>query len=134
CPPGHQILEVATSCDHAHFARLRARDRRAYNQEKKKIRETILDVIEARYVPRLRDHLAMRVMGTPATNERFCRAPAGNSYGAALTPRNVTLAKGPYRSALDNLWLVNATAGFPSVAGTAAAGIRLYRELTGDAV
>lgn len=134
CPPGHQILEVATSCDHAHFARLRQSDRRAYNQEKKRLRETILDVIEAHYVPRLRDHLAMRVMGTPATNERFCRAPAGNSYGAALTPRNVTLAKGPYQSALDNLWLVNATAGFPSVAGTAAAGIRLYRELTGDAV
>jgi len=134
CPPGDQILEVATSCDYTRMARLRERDRRAYNHEKRKIRETILDVIEARYVPRLRDHLVLRVVGTPATNARFCRAPEGNAYGAALTPRNVSLGKGPYRSALANLWMVGATAGFPSVAGTAAAGIRLYRELSGDAV
>lgn len=129
CPPGHQILEVATACDHGRLARLRSEDRRAYNKEKRRIRETILDVIEARYVPRLRDHLSLRVTGTPATNERFCGAPAGNAYGAALTPRNVTPWKGPYRTSLDNLYQVNATAGFPSVAGTISAGMRLYREL-----
>ena len=134
CPPGHQILEVATCADHAYFAELRSRDRRAYNAEKKRIRELILDVIEARYVPRLRDHLALRLVGTPVTNERFCRAPAGNAYGAALVPRNVTLGRRPYRSRLDNLWLANATAGLPSVAGALGAGMKLYAELTGDVV
>ncbi len=134
CPPGHQILEVATSCDHARLARLRQDDRRAYNAEKKKIRETILEVIEASYVPRLREHLSMRVTGTPATNERFCWAPAGNSYGAALTPAHVGFHRKPFQSSLENLWLVNATAGFPSVAGTVGAGLELYRQLTGDRV
>lgn len=131
CPPGDQILEVATACDHARFAALRERDRRAYNLEKKRIRERILDVLDERFVPRIRDHLVMRVTGTPATSARFCRAPAGNAYGAALTPRNVGPRRGPFRSAsLDNLWLVNATAGFPSVAGAIGAGMRLHRELT----
>jgi all-trans-retinol 13,14-reductase len=134
CPPGEQVLEVATACDHGRFAALREGDRRAYNAEKRKIRERILDVIEESYVPRLRDHLVLRVTGTPATNARFCRAPEGNSYGAALTPRNVGPERKPFRSALHNLWLVNATAGFPSVAGALGAGMRLYRELTGDAV
>jgi phytoene dehydrogenase-like protein len=134
CPPGHQILEVATCADHAHFAALRQRDRRAYNAEKRRIRERILDVIEARYVPRLRDHLAMRVVGTPVTNERFCRAPAGNAYGAALTPAYVTLGRRPFRTRLDNLWMANATAGLPSVAGALGAGMKLYGELTGDVV
>jgi phytoene dehydrogenase-like protein len=134
CPPGHQILEVATACDHARMAALRARDRAAYNREKKRIRETLLDVIEARYVPRIREHLALRVAGTPATNERFCRAPAGNSYGAALTPAFVNLERKPRRTSLDNLWMVNATAGLPSVAGAIGSGMRLYRELTGDVV
>lgn len=134
CPPGHQILEVATACDHDRFARLRASDRRAYNQEKRRIRERILDVIEERYVPRLREHLAMRLTGTGATNARFCRAPQGNAYGAALTPANVGVHRRPFRTSLENLWMVNATAGMPSVAGTVGAGIRLYRELTGDAV
>lgn len=134
CPPGHQILEVATACDHAHFAALRMRDRRRYNQEKKKVRDTILDILEAHYVPGLRKHLALQVMGTPATNERFCGAPAGNSYGASLVPKNISLERKPYRTSLDNLWIANATAGMPSVAGAMGAGARLYQELTGDEV
>lgn len=135
CPPGEQILEVATCCDHARFERLRRDDRRAYNQEKKKIRETILDVLESRYVPSLRKHLSFRMAGTPATNERYCWAPAGNAYGAALTPRNVGIHRKPWRAAaIDNLWMVNATAGFPSVAGTVGAGMKLYKDLTGDSV
>jgi all-trans-retinol 13,14-reductase len=134
CPPGHQILEVATCADHATFADLRRRDRRAYNIEKKRIRERILDVIEASYIPHLRDHLALRLVGTPATNERFCRAPAGNAYGAALVPAHVTLGRRPFRTELDNLWMANATAGLPSVAGAVGAGMRLYGELTGDVV
>ena len=129
CPPGHQILEVATACDHDRFAALRKRDRRAYNVEKKKIRENLLDLVEATYVPGLHDHLAMRVTGTGATSARFCRAPAGNAYGAALTPANVGVHRRPFRSSLENLWMVNATAGLPSVAGTIGAGLRLFREL-----
>ena len=129
CPEDEQILELATAVDHAWFARLRATDRRAYNREKKRVVETVLGVVEARYVPRLREHLAVRLAGTPATNERFCRAPAGNSYGAALVPANVGPGRGPYRSAVENLWMANATAGFPSVAGAVGAGVRLYSQL-----
>lgn len=128
CPEGDQILEVATSCDYDRFANLRRSDRPAYHREKKRIRDTILDLIQAEFVPRLRDHLVMRVTGTPATNERYCFAPKGNSYGSALTPANVGFDRRPQR-ALDNLWLVNATAGFPSVAGTIGAGLRLFDEL-----
>ena len=36
--------------------------------------------------PRLREHLAIQVAGSPVTNERYCFAPEGNAYGAALTP------------------------------------------------
>ncbi|CAN5925222.1 NAD(P)/FAD-dependent oxidoreductase [soil metagenome] len=131
CPPGDQILEVATACDYRRFAELRQRDRRAYNLEKKKIREGLFDVLAAHYVPGLREHLVMRLAGTPATNARFVWAPEGNSYGAALTPRNMGPQRRPFRSALDNLWLVNATAGFPSVAGAIGAGMRLHAELAG---
>jgi all-trans-retinol 13,14-reductase len=129
CPAGDQILEVATACDYRTFAELRRQDRRAYNRLKQRTREQLLDVIETHYVPKLRDHLVMRVTGTPATNERFCRAPEGNSYGARLDPRNVGRARGPHRSLLRNLWFANATAGFPSVAGAASAGMKLYEIL-----
>ncbi|MBE7452102.1 MAG: NAD(P)/FAD-dependent oxidoreductase [Kofleriaceae bacterium] len=130
CPPGHQILELATSAPHAHFRHLRDTDRRRYNLEKKRLRDRMLAIVEDRYVPGLRRHLVMRVMGTPATNERFCGAPEGNAYGAALTPATVGLGRVPAETPFRNLWLANATAGYPSVAGTVRAGLDLYRTLS----
>lgn len=129
CPPGHQILELATSAPYAPFRALRDRDRRRYNLEKKRIRDRILEIVEERYVPDLRRHLDLRVMGTPVTNERFCGAPAGNAYGVALTPRHVGRGRVPHETPLGNLWLVNATAGYPSVAGTVKAGLELHARL-----
>ncbi len=131
CPPGHQILELCTACDYQHMAELRERDRRAYNVEKKKIRDRILAIVERDYVPKLREHLTMRVTGSPATNARYCRAPKGNSYGAALTPANVTLARKPVQTSLGNLYLANATAGMPSVSGAIGSGVKLAREMRG---
>jgi all-trans-retinol 13,14-reductase len=129
CPPGEQILEIATSADYAPLKALRDTDRRAYNAEKKKLRERILSIVEEQYVPGIREHLALRVMGTPATNERYCWAPEGNAYGAALTPRNVGFSRVPFETPFSNLWLVNATAGFPSIGGTVKAGMDLFERL-----
>jgi all-trans-retinol 13,14-reductase len=129
CPPGHQILEIATSAPYQAWRQLRDTDRRRYNAEKKKVRDRILEIVEERYVPGLREHLAIRVMGTPVTNARFCGAPEGNAYGAALTPRHVGLGRVSSETPLSNLWLANATAGYPSVAGTVKAGLDLYRRL-----
>ena len=130
CPPGTQILELATSAPYAPWRELRTRDRRAYNAAKKRIRDRILQIVEERYVPGLRRHLDLMVMGTPVTNERFCGAPAGNAYGVALTPRHVGRGRVPHETPLRNLWLANATAGYPSVAGTVKAGIDLHARLS----
>jgi phytoene dehydrogenase-like protein len=129
CPPGHQILELATSAPYQPWHELRKNDRRAYNLAKKQVRDRLLEIVEERYVPGLRQHLAMRVMGTPATNARFCGAPEGNAYGAALTPANVR-RRVSAETPLANLWLANATAGFPSVAGTVKTGLDLHRRLS----
>jgi all-trans-retinol 13,14-reductase len=129
CPPGHQILELATSAPYARWAALRERDRRQYNLEKKQLRDRLLELVEQRYVPGLRKRLMLQVMGTPATNARFCGAPEGNAYGAALTPRHVGLGRVAAETPLSNLWLVNATAGYPSVAGTVKAGLDLHKRL-----
>ncbi len=126
CPPGHQVLEIATSAPYAAWRQLRDTDRRRYNLEKKRVRDRIVEIVEQRYAPGLSQHLAVRVMGTPATNERFCGAAAGNAYGVALTPRHVGLGRIAGETPLANLWLVNATAGYPSVAGTVRAGLELH--------
>ena len=95
------------------------------------MREHLLDVIEERFIPGLRDHIDVFAIGTPTTNERFVHAPRGNSYGAALTPEHVNTSRRP-QQALENLWLVNATAGWPSVAGTVSSGRRLVHQLLGE--
>jgi all-trans-retinol 13,14-reductase len=133
CAPNHQILEVATSCSYAYFDELKRTDRKAYTRAKTRIRDRILDVIQDHYVPGLRRNLAMKVAGTPTTNQDYVRAPRGNAYGANLTPGNM-FPRVPNETPLDNLWLVNATAGYPSVGGTVGAGIRLYERLERDRV
>jgi all-trans-retinol 13,14-reductase len=129
CPPGEQILEIATSAPYAAWSALRASDRRRYNAQKKRVRERILSIVEERYVPNLARHTVMRVMGTPATNARFCFAPAGNAYGSALTPQNVGFRRVPYTTPYENLFNVNATAGYPSIGGTVKAGLALADQL-----
>jgi all-trans-retinol 13,14-reductase len=131
-PPTCQTLQVATHASYSQWSALRERDPRAYRREKKRLRNHLLDVIETRFVPGLRDHIDVFALGTPATNERFVRAPQGNSYGAALTPEHVTTGRRPIQ-ALDNLWLVNASAGWPSVAGTVGSGTRLAHQLIEEA-
>jgi phytoene dehydrogenase-like protein len=128
-PPGAQILEVATHAPHAPWRELRDRDPRAYNREKKKLREHLYDVIEARFVPNLRDHVDVFAIGSPATNERFVRAPFGNAYGAALVPAQVTASRRPMNTPIENLWLCNASAGWPSIGGTVGSGRRLAHRL-----
>ena len=128
CPPGTQILELATSAAYAPFKELRDRDPRSYHREKKRIRDRIVGVVEDCYVPGLSRHIVKAITGTPATNERYCWAPSGNAYGSALTPLNVR-KRIPFETPLDNLWVVNASAGFPSIAGTVGAGMELVDEL-----
>lgn len=128
CPPGTQILELATSAAYAPFKQLRERDPQRYHREKKRIRDRIVEVVEERYVPDLSRHIVKAITGTPATNERYCWAPSGNAYGSALTPPNVR-RRIPFETPLGNLWVVNASAGFPSIAGTVAAGIQLVDEV-----
>jgi phytoene dehydrogenase-like protein len=128
-PPGHQILEVATACDYGHFATLARDDPRAYTKEKIKVRDRIFEILEDELIPGLRGHLAMRVAGTPTTNEHFCRAPRGNAYGAALTPEHTQWPRVAFETPLRNLFLVNATAGYPSIGGTVGSGMRLFDRL-----
>ncbi len=128
-PPGRQILELATHAPHAEWRALRDRDPRAYNREKKKLREHLYDVLEDRFIPHLRDHVDVFAIGSPATNERFVHAPHGNAYGAALVPAHVHAARRPTKTPIENLWLCNATAGWPSIGGTVGTGRRLAHRL-----
>lgn len=130
-PAGGQTLCVATCAATEPYRDLRERNRDAYRERKRRLRERIVDVISERYVPGLREHVSVAACGTPATNERIVGAPFGNAYGAEL---GTDAHRVPMDTPIPNLFLCNASAGWPSVAGTIASGMRLHERLGGSAV
>lgn len=131
-PAGGQIMEIATNADYGRLRRLKNEGRKAYRREKYGVAKAMIDLVERHYVPGLRRHIAVKVVGTSTTNEDYVRAPAGNAYGSALTIQTVNLGRLKADTPWRNLWWCNASSGFPGFFGTTATGLRLYSRLTGD--
>ena len=132
-PPDSQTMILATNCASEPFCNLRKNDFQQYRKLKKEIHEHMLDAMEKNFIPNFRKHLAFDISGTPPTNERYCLAPNGNAYGSALTPQNVK-QRVPMETPISNLWLCNASTGWPSVAGTIGTGMKLHEKLTGSRI
>ncbi|MGB7416230.1 MAG: NAD(P)/FAD-dependent oxidoreductase, partial [Thermosynechococcaceae cyanobacterium] len=77
CPEDCQIIEFLTVANYDYFRELQGSDRKLYTQKKEEILEHLLDVVEAHYIPNLREHLVFKITGSPTTNERFCGCPQG---------------------------------------------------------
>jgi all-trans-retinol 13,14-reductase len=132
-PEGGQIMEIATVASYHNFKDAKNRSEKEYNIKKKELSERLLDLVEQYYVPNLRKHIAVKVVGTSVTNEAYVRAPEGNAYGSALTPKQLGL--GRLRSTSNpwsNFYWCNASSGYGGVHGTTSTGLKLYMQLTGD--
>jgi len=132
CPPGGQILELATTANYDYFRELRDHDIRAYRRQKKEVEDRMIDIVEQHHVPNLRKHIALHVAGSPTTNEDFCWAPRGHAYGQHLTPGNMGLGRLKAKTPWKNFHWCNAASGYPGVNGTIGTGMELYMRLTGD--
>jgi len=116
------------------FHDLKISDASAYRKKKKEIFDSILNIMEQRYVPNLRKHLVFKMLGSPTTNENFCGSPEGNSYGSNITPANFDSGRLDHRTSLKNFYFCNASSGSPSFTGTIGTGAALYEKLSGDTV
>lgn len=131
-PEGCHILELTTTADYDRFKHLQEKDPKTYRAEKRAIANKLVDVVEQKYIPDLRKHIALKVVGTPLTNETYCFAPRGNSYGAHLTPENMGLKRLKAQTPWNNFYWCNATSGYGGVYGAVYTGMQLYSDLTGD--
>ena len=134
CPKDCQIIEFLTVANYDYFKQLQETERKAYNQKKEEILDSILNVVEEHYIPNLRKHLVFKITGSPTTNERFCWCPRGNSYGSSLTPRNMGLGRLNHETSLKNFYFCNASSGYPGFAPTFWTGALLYQRLSGDVI
>ena len=131
-PPGQSIVEILTVADYHYFNELLKTDRKAYLRKKKEVVNALLDKVEEHYIPDFRQHLVFCTGGTPTTNEKFCLAPSGNSYGSNMTAQNIGPGRLKEHSSLQGLYFCNASSGFAGFAGTFWTGARLYEKLSSD--
>lgn len=132
---GQQIFQILTFGNYDYWKNLKLRDIDAYHNEKNRVFDQILDVIEKKYIPNIRDHLAFHIIGTPTTNERFVWTPKGGAYGVKLTPKNFQFnRKLTSDTSFNNFYFCSAAAGVGGFSGTIFTGIKLYEELTVDII
>lgn len=132
-PLGHHILEVATVCPYEPFAELHKTDMQAYKAKKREVYQHLMQSVRD-LIPDVDRYCRMKVYGTPTTSEFYLGQPEGNIYGAKLVPRQVGLNRLGYKTELPNLFLVGASAGYPSVPGVIGNGMDVTELLTGRPV
>lgn len=81
-------------------------------------------------IPDVDKYIRMKLYGTPTTSEYYLGQPEGNIYGANLIPHQVGLNRLGYRTELPNLFLVGASAGYPSVPGVIGNGMNVVELIT----
>ncbi len=134
CPQGQQLFELLTVANYSQFRYLKYRNGKNYLGHKKHILQQMLRVIEEKYVPHFSDHIVFKMLGSPTTNASYCWSPAGNSYGAEMTPRNMQPTKLSHSTSLRDFYFCNASSGAAGFARAFQNGANLYELLTGDPV
>jgi phytoene dehydrogenase-like protein len=129
-PPGHATVTAFSPCGYRAFTQASPEHRQAMTE-----RQTaqVIDLIDRRFAPGLKQRLAVTHVRTPLDKERVWIAPEGNIYGRSLGPRDVWVEV-PWKGLLPNLYFVGAYVSFPGIASVIQGACRLYRELTGDSV
>lgn len=122
-------LEIGTYAPYDVFKEAMAS--KDYLKLKSSLADRLLKLVSQHHIPDLKEQIAIKLVGSPLTNEDFCGAPMGNAYGAEMTPENAAPRLGA-KTPFNNLFFCNATSGSPGVYGTTSTGMDLYTALTGD--
>jgi phytoene dehydrogenase-like protein len=129
-PPGHATVTAFAPCRYPAL-----QPGMAGGDEVMKERHTALlvDAIARRFIPGLKEHLAVVHLRTPDDKERLLCAPGGNIYGRSFEPQEVW-TKLPFKGLMPNLYFVGSYVSFASIASVIHGACRVYEELTRDHV
>ncbi|MDD4877089.1 MAG: hypothetical protein PHQ86_08195, partial [Dehalococcoidales bacterium] len=70
------------------WTHLRNTDRERYIQEKERVADLLIGIVEKYLIPDLRQHIVVRDISTPATFARYSGSPTGSIYDMAAVPDN----------------------------------------------
>jgi all-trans-retinol 13,14-reductase len=80
----------------------------AYNKEKDRMTEVLIDQAEAKLLPGLRDAIEIKEAATPLTNMRYTANYRGGIYGWDQTVGNSGNMRMPHQTPIGNLYLASA--------------------------
>src|SRR5262249_18670805 len=129
-PSGHATVTAFVPCGYEAWKRADAASRQTL---KDKHTATVIDVIDKRFAPGLKDKIGAVYLETPEDKERTLHAPGGTIYGRCLEAREVW-TKVPWKGILPQLYFVGSYISFAGICSVIHGACRLYEELTGDHV
>jgi phytoene dehydrogenase-like protein len=92
-PEGCTALTTYISGDYEYWTKLRAADKKKYNDEKMRVGNEVVEAVNAKY-PGFRERLQVLDVATPATYVRYTGNWMGSFEGWLMTPKNI-MAKIP---------------------------------------
>ncbi len=111
-PPGKNTLNILTLQGFDHWQKFEADyfkgNKTAYNAEKERMADILIDSVEKRLMPGLRDAIEVKEIGTPLTNYRYTRNYRGAVYGWDQTLQNSGDKRVPHTTPIKNLYLAGA--------------------------
>lgn len=111
-PPGTSSLSLIFLCGYEPWHRFEkdyeAGRKEAYNKEKQRIKDKLIELAEKHFVPGLRERIVMQEAATPLTNRRYTANTQGAIYGFDQVPTNSFIHRLENRTPIPGLYLSSA--------------------------
>jgi len=105
-PAGHHLMKVLAIVPYDYQKRWGAGEPEKYRQIKAEFSERILQQLESRFIPGLKEHLLFHEAATPLTLERYTGNERGAMYGLASTPKQIGNSRPSHRTSIPGLFQV----------------------------
>jgi len=105
-PAGHHLMKVLAIVPYDYQKRWGAGEPEKYRQIKAEFSERILQQLESRFIPGLKEHLLFHEAATPLTLERYTGNECGAMYGLASTPKQIGNSRPSHRTSIPGLFQV----------------------------
>ncbi len=129
-PPGQHLLKILVTVPYSYRESWGKGDPGKYHQIKGEFSERVLEQVESKLIPDLRNHLLFSEGATPLTLERYTGNEAGAMYGLASTPEQIGSSRPPHPTSIPGLFQVgHYTRPSHGIVGTGLSGLFAARSI-----
>lgn len=119
----HHTLEVIAFADYNRFKAFEnKRDSTEYLELKEKITNKFITSLE-KIVPGIGEHIVLKELATPLSNEYYVNSTKGNIYGTEKSIRQIGLDSFKPKTEIENLYLCGASVTAHGISGASYSGV-----------